>query len=998
MAEFKFDPKKRQADLFNQRPVEKKPAELNMHKDIDKSDIVKKAVQNMKELRGESKPQRSAAKSFGEDSKPDIVKKAVENMKALKEEKQKKEKQEPVKEAEIVEVEEEPTSVFSNVEVASSDENTEPPKPPEIPVAAEGGEEGPPEIPPVEMAAAPMMEPEKEDIGKVASREIVDEMQQSYLDYAMSVIISRALPDVRDGLKPVHRRILYAMNQIGLKSTAKYRKSATVFGEVLGKYHPHGDIPVYDALVRMAQDFNMRYPLVDGQGNFGSIDGDPPAAMRYTECKMEAIAEEMLLDIEKETIDFVDNYDATQKEPLVLPSKLPNLLLNGSLGIAVGMATNIPPHNLGELCDGIIYLIDNPEAQVEDLMQFVQGPDFPTGGVIYNIEEIRAAYATGKGHIVMRAVAEVVEDERSDKHKIVITEIPYQVNKAQLIEKIAELVAQKKIVGLSDIRDESDRAGLSIVIELKRDAYPQKILNQLYKMTQMQETFHVNMLALVDGIQPHVLTLKNVLEEYIKHRQSVVTRRAQYDLRKALEREHILEGLSKALDHIDEVINTIRESESKEDAKVNLIKKFKFTDIQAQAILEMRLAQLAALERKKIEDELSEVRKLIADLKELLASEEKIKGVIKTELLELKEKFGDKRRTRIVKRAIGEFSEEDLIPNEEVIVTLTRGNYIKRMPTATYRSQARGGKGVVGVTPKEEDVVEHLRAAWSHDNVLFFTNKGRVFQLKVYEIPQASRIAKGTAIINLIQISSEEKVTSMIIIPKAGTEAKFMFMCTKKGIVKKSPLAAYANVRRSGIIAIKLDVGDQLDWVRLSGGEDTVIIVTENGQAIHFKETDVRPMGRASRGVRGIRLRPGDRVMGMDIVPAKLPLDRRGREVPWDLLIVTERGLGKKTTVASYGVQKRGGIGLKTLKITPRTGKVISMQIVGPDITDLVIISRLGQVIRLPFRQVPRIGRATQGVTLMRMKENDQVASVTAFTKGIEEEVPAEVREETAVE
>lgn len=824
-----------------------------------------------------------------------------------------------------------------------------------------------------------------EGMGRIKDREIVAEMQQSYLDYAMSVIVSRALPDVRDGLKPVHRRILYAMNNLGLKHSAKYRKSATVVGEVLGKFHPHGDTAVYDSMVRMAQDFSMRYQLVDGQGNFGSVDGDSAAAMRYTEARMSAISDEILSDLDKDTVNFVDNYDGTLKEPAVMPARIPNLLLNGTMGIAVGMATNIPPHNLSELVDGLVGLIDNPEITVEELMESIKGPDFPTGASIFNIEEIKQAYATGKGRVLMRATAEIVEEEKSGKFRIVITELPYQVNKAVLIEKIADLVQEKRIVGISDIRDESDRRGMSIVIELKRDAFPKKILNQLYKYTQMQDTFHINMLALVDGIQPKVLTLKNVLEQFVTHRQEVIVRRTKFELQKARDRAHILEGLKIALDHIDEVINTIRASKAREDAKTNLMEKFKLSDLQADAILEMKLSALAGLERKKVEEELKEKMELIAYLEGVLADSKKVLKIAKEELLEIKKKYGDERRTKIVASAAGKFTEEDLIPNEEVIVTLTTGNYIKRLPINTYQAQRRGGKGIIGMTTKEEDVVEHLVSCWSHDDILFFTDRGRVFQIKAYELPVASRQAKGQAAVNLIQLSPEEKVTSLIAIKKekAKEVAKYMIMATRKGTIKKTPLEAYANVRKTGLITIKLDAGDSLKWVKMSQGHDNVIMVTEEGQAIQFAETDVRSMGRAARGVRGMRLRAGDFVMGMDVVPV---IEGEGDR---DLLVVTKKGLGKKTGLASYGTQKRGGIGVRTLKVTEKTGKVVSMSVVGSEVKDLVLISRSGQVIRLPFKSVPRIGRATQGVRLMRLADNDFVASVASLS---EEEIGDETK------
>jgi DNA gyrase subunit A len=701
-------------------------------------------------------------------------------------------------------------------------------------------------------------------IGKVEARDINTEMQESYLDYAMSVIVARALPDVRDGLKPVHRRILFAMDNLGLRSSAKYRKSATVVGEVLGKYHPHGDSAVYDAMVRMAQNFSLRYPLVDGQGNFGSIDGDNAAAMRYTEAKMDKIAEEMLSDLDKDTVDFIPNYDGTQKEPLVLPSRLPFLLLNGSEGIAVGMATKIPPHNLSEVVDGIVHLIESPEASVEELMQFVKGPDFPTGGVIFDNGEIKSAYGTGKGGIVMRAVAEIEEEKRG--FRIVISEIPYQVNKATLIEKISDLVKDKKIIGISDIRDESDRKHMvRIVIELKKDAYPNKILNQLYKLTPMQTTFNVNTIALVNKIHPQLLTLRAILEEFIKHRQEVVRRRSEFELRRAKERAHVLEGLLIALGKIDEVIATIKKSASQEDAKINLMKKFKLTEIQSLAILAMQLRTLAGLERQKIQNEYDELQKRIKWLEELLSSVKRMLGVIKDELLEIKEKYGDARRTKIIKQDLGKFNEEDLIPNEQVVITITSGNYIKRVLSSAYRTQGRGGKGVLGMATKDEDAVDQMAEAKNHDDILFFTNQGRVFETKAYEIPASSRIAKGQPIVNLLQLAPEEYVTSFVTIPDINDD-HFLVMATRLGTVKKTPVKAFANIRKTGIIAIGLDKGDELAWVKVTEGKNEIVIVTELSQAIRFNEKEIRPMGRGARGVRGMKLRKGDAVIGMDVV------------------------------------------------------------------------------------------------------------------------------------
>jgi DNA gyrase subunit A len=801
--------------------------------------------------------------------------------------------------------------------------------------------------------------------GNIGRRTIENEMEGRYLEYAMSVIVARALPDVRDGLKPVHRRILHSMNNMGLRHTAKYRKSALVVGDVLGKYHPHGDTAVYDAMVRMAQDFSYRYPLIDGQGNFGSVDGDPAAAMRYTEARMSRIAGELLYDIEKNTVDFRPNYDESEKEPVVLPAKLPNLLLNGQMGIAVGMATNIPPHNLGELVDGITHLIDNPDAGVEQLTKFITGPDFPTGGTIHGTEAIKAAYGTGKGGIMVRAVAEAIEDNKGNQ-QIVVTEIPYQVNKSTLVDKIAELVKDKRITGISDLRDESNRNGMKIVIELKKDSYPKKILNQLYKFTQMQSAFHVNMLALVeDGRQPRVLTLEMMLREFIAHRQKVVRRRTEFELGKAKDEAHILEGLKIALDHIDEVIKTIRASRTTDDAQNNLIKKFKLTVIQARAILAMQLRRLTGLQRQEIEDRLAELLKLIAKLEKILADEQQILRIIKEELAELKEKYGDPRRTKIVPHELGKFTEEELVPNEQVIVTLTQGNYIKRIPANTYKSQIRGGKGIMGMATKEEDVVGHLVLTQNHDYILFFTNKGRVFRQKVYEIPAASRTAKGQAIVNLLQLGPDEVVTSINTFD-TSTAGKYLFMATKMGTVKKTPLADYANVRTSGLIAIKLDAGDELRWVKQTSGSDEIVMSTALAQAIRFKETDVRPMGRATRGVRGMRLRSGDIIVGMDVVSPKTIL-----------LVVMENGYGKRTKVDQFATHARGGLGIKAGVVTAKTGKTVEVRALEDDTDDLVVISTSGQIIRVPLKGISLIGRATQGVRIMRMKEGDKVASIT---------------------
>ncbi len=805
--------------------------------------------------------------------------------------------------------------------------------------------------------------------GNVTEKLINEEVQQSYLDYAMSVIVSRALPDVRDGLKPVHRRVLYAMWDIGLRANAKFRKSANVVGEVMAKYHPHGDLAIYETMVRMAQDFSLRNPLVKGQGNFGSMDGDSAAAMRYTEAKLSPIAEEMLFDIDKNTVDFIPNYDGAHQEPRVLPAKLPNLLINGTQGIAVGMATTIAPHNLSEVIDGTLHLIDNPDCEIEDLMKFIKGPDFPTGGIIYNINDIKQAYLTGRGGIVCRAKTNI-EEMKSGQFRIIVSEVNYQTNKATLLEKIAELVHEKKIEGIKDLRDESNKDGVRVVIEIKKDAYPQKILNQLYKHTQLQESFHFNMLALVDGIIPKVLNLKMILEEYLKHRSEVVTRRTQFDLDKAKERAHILEGLVLALANIDKVIETIKKSRDKEEAKDNLMKKFKLSDRQAVAILEMRLQQLANLEKLKIETELKDKIKLIKELEAILKSPAKIKGIIKDELLALKEKYSSARRTQIVAHGVENFKMEDLVPNEEMIVMVTNDGYIKRMPTDTFKVQGRGGKGVIGLTTKEEDSVEHFFMTSTHANILFFTIRGRVFQLKGYDIPQASRTAKGQALVNFLELSPGEKVSA--ILPSTDIKNdKFLVMVTSKGTIKKTPIDDFANVRRSGLIAIKIHTGDNLEWVQPSKGDENIILVTANGQAIRFKEANVRPMGRASSGVRGIKLKGSDHIVGMGVFNQKD--DKIAR-----LMVIMENGFGKQTQLNAYKVQGRGGSGIKTAKITAKTGKIVSGKIIHDDSNDMIVISNHGQVIRLSIKGVNILGRDTQGIKVMRFKEEkDTVANVT---------------------
>ncbi|MFH1183035.1 MAG: DNA gyrase subunit A [Candidatus Moraniibacteriota bacterium] len=801
----------------------------------------------------------------------------------------------------------------------------------------------------------------------IKDREIVNEMEESYLDYAMSVIVARALPDVRDGLKPVHRRILYAMHQLGLKYNVKYRKSALVVGDVLGKYHPHGDVAVYDTLVRMAQKFSFRYPLIDGQGNFGSMDGDNAAAMRYTECRMAKVAGEILADIEKETVDFIDNYDASRQEPRVLPSRLPQLLLNGTMGIAVGMATNIPPHNLGEVSDAMIHLIDNPEASVEELMEFVKGPDFPTGGTIFNRQDILQAYATGKGRIVTRAQAEIEETKKG--HRIVVREIVYQTNKAQTIAKIADLAKSGKLEGIRDIRDESDKDGVRIVIELKKDSHPNKVLNKLYLMTDFQKAFNVNMLALVDGIQPKVLGLKDVMEFFLEHREVVVRRRIKYDLRKAKERMHILEGLKKALDHIDKVIATIKKSKTKEIAHKNLRKIFKFSAVQATAILEMKLQTLAGLERKKIDDELLEKKKLIEYLESVLASEKLLKDVIKQEILEIRDQYADPRRTKVMARGIKDFSAEDLIPQEDTMVVVTRSGYIKRMSPKNYRSQHRGGKGVMGGAHKIDDAISHLFITDTHADILFFTSLGRVFQLKAHELPEFSRSARGQALVNFLNLGSEEKISSIIGL-SSGTMPEYFFFVTKKGLVKKTERKAFDTVRKSGLIAIRLKKEDELCWVKGTFGKDQIILVSGAGQAIRFMEKEIRSMGRPAAGIRGMRLKENDRIVGINII--------QDQEIGDILLTVSENGIGKFSRLAEYREQKRGGSGIRTLRVTGKTGPLAMAELVSPEIrknNDLIVTSLEGQVIRTPMKSIPILGRNTQGVKIIRLNGGDKVAS-----------------------
>ncbi len=816
--------------------------------------------------------------------------------------------------------------------------------------------------------------PEEKEKGKIEEREITEELSASYLDYAMSVIVSRALPDVRDGLKPVQRRILWAMWDTNLTHNAKFKKSANVVGEVLGKYHPHGDMAVYDALARMAQDFSLRYPLIDGQGNWGSVDGDSPAAMRYTEARLSRIAEEMLIDIDKETVDWIPNYDNTRQEPRFLPAKLPNLLLNGAVGIAVGMATSIPPHNLSEIADAIIHLSKHPDATVKDLMQFIQGPDFPTGGIIYGKKSLEEAYSTGKGSITMRATTDIEEAPRrgsGQSFQILVTEIPYQVNKSDLITKIAELVQEKKVEGIRDVRDESDREGLRIVIELKNDSNPQKILNQLFEYTELQKNFYYNMLALVGGIQPQVLSLKDVLSYYLDHRKLVVKRRTEFDLKRAEERAHILEGLVKALDVIDKIIATIKKSKDKEDARVNLVKNFKLTPLQADAILEMKLSTLAALERKKLEDELAEKKKLITELKGILKEPKKILGIIESDLGELKKTFGGDRKTKVVASTLKDFNEEDLILEGDAIITVSEDGYLKRMPPETFRSQKRGGKGLIGAELKEEDRISQIMYASTHDNVLFFTDKGRTFQTKAYEIPEASRVSKGKSIYNFLEIPTDEKISTVISYPK-DTKGEFLVMITKEGVIKKTPLGDFGNVRRTGIIAIKLAKGDSLLWVKISGGSDEIILATSLGQAIRFKEKDVREMGRTASGVRGVRLRKGDLVSGADVVSAKAVSELK-------LLAVTANGFGKQTNLKEYKIQKRGGSGIKTAKITEKTGPVIGAHVVGEDTAEIVAFSSKGQAIKLPIKDVRVLSRATQGVKIMNVEKGDKLVGIVCL-------------------
>jgi len=803
-------------------------------------------------------------------------------------------------------------------------------------------------------------EPEVRGIEKSTVERI---MEDSFLKYSMSVIIDRALPDVRDGLKPVNRRILYAMNKNGWRAPHATVKSAKIVGEVMGNYHPHGDSSIYDAMVNLAQPWKMRYTLVEGQGNFGSMDGDEPAASRYTEARMDKIGGELLSDIDKETVDFRDNFDGTEKEPVVLPSAVPNILLNGQMGIAVGMATNIPPHNLSEVVDATVAQIDNPEITLDELLTHIKGPDFPTGAEVYGGAPMRQAYETGRGSVTIRAVASI-EERKNGRYSIIITEVPYGMSKEGFVDKVRELVLAKKITHIADARDESARGKVRVVVELKKDAYPKKILNQLYKLTGLQTSFHYNVLALVNGIQPKVMGLKEILAEFIKHRQGVIRRRTEFELRKAKERAHILEGLKIALDHIDEVIKTIRESY--DDADKRLMERFGLSEIQAAAILAMQLRRLQGLERDKIEEELKQLHELIKKLEAILADENEILRVVKEELLAMKEKYGDERRSKIINHELGKFSDEELIPEEESVILLTSENYIKRTLVSDYRRQNRGGKGKRGMTTKEEDVIDQVVQASSHDYLLFFTNMGRIFRLKAYEVPAASLSAKGVAAVNLLQLQPEEKITAIIKHEKNANDDGYLFMATKKGTVKKTPVKDYANIRTNGLIAIKLDEGDELRWIKRTTGENDVIISTSAGQAIRFNEKDTRPMGRSARGVRGVRLRPNDSVVGMDIVTGD----------DQTLLVVSEKGFGKRTKVSNFPSHKRGGVGIKAAVVTAKTGPIISVQTIDPEITEALLVSQSGQTIRLGLSDIKLLGRTTQGVTIMRLSDGDAVSSI----------------------
>lgn len=818
-----------------------------------------------------------------------------------------------------------------------------------------------------------ILAPQQSHSKKVEHLTVEHVMEDSFLRYSMSVIIDRALPDVRDGMKPVHRRILYSMDRSGIRPGSKFQKSARIVGDVMGKYHPHGDTAIYYSMVRLAQDWVMRYQLVEGQGNFGSMDGDPAAAMRYTEARLARVGDVLLTDLDKDTVDFRDNYDGSEQEPTVLPAKVPNLLLNGQIGIAVGMATSIPTHNLGEVVDATIELVDNPEATLDDLLKHVKGPDFPTGAIVYGGAPMRQAYQTGRGSVTMRAVAEIEETKRG-RHRIVVTEVPYGVNKANLIEKIADLVKEKKLTTISDLRDESARGDVKIVIELKKDAYPKKVLNQLYKLTPLQSNFHYNMLALVDGLQPRVLGLKDILVEFIKHRQIVVRRRTEFELKKAKARAHILEGYKIALDNIDEVIKTIRESY--DDADKRLMDRFGLSEIQTAAILAMQLRRLQGLERDKIEEELKQLLELIERLEAILADEGEILKIIKDELLEMKEKYGDDRKSKMINHELGKFSDEELIPEEESVILLTTENYIKRTLLSEYRRQNRGGKGKRGMVTKEKDVIDRLVPANTHDWLLFFTTKGRVFRLKAYEVPAASLQAKGVAAVNLLQLQPEEKITSIIKLGKSIEDDNYLFMATVKGTVKKTALENFANIRTNGLNAISLDEGDELRWIQETDGSQDVIISTSAGQAVRFNESDVRAMGRAARGVRGVRLRPGDNVVGMDVV----------NDDKQKLLVISANGYGKQTKISNFEVKKRGGIGVKAAVVTAKTGPIISVKTLPDNICDALMISDGGQTIRVSVEDIPTLGRITQGVRIMKLASDDLVASVGLMEDSKDEE------------
>ena len=816
------------------------------------------------------------------------------------------------------------------------------------------------------------MSKEKEISGEhkaLSNRNITTEMKESYLDYAMSVITQRALPDIRDGLKPVHRRILFAMHQMGLTSGAKTRKSAAVVGEVLGNYHPHGDASVYDAMVKLAQDFSHRYPMIIGQGNFGNIDGDSAAAMRYTEAKMSKIAGEMLRDLDKETVNWRPNYDNTKKEPEVIPSAVPNLLLNGTLGIAVGMATNIPPHNLGEVVDATLHLADNPGATTEDLLQFIKGPDFPTGGTIYNQSDINHAYSTGRGGVVTRGHAEIVEDKKG-AYQIIITSIPYRINKAELIIAIANLVRDKKIEGIKGLRDESAK-DIRIVIDLKNGAQPQSVLNYLYKHSQLEETFHFNLVALVGGV-PKTLSLKTFLDEFIEHRKIVIKKRTEFDLKKAEAREHILLGLKKALDHIDEIIKLIKKSKDVDDARTQLMKEFKFSEIQANAILEMKLQKLAGLERKKVEDELKAIQALIEDLKDILSKTKRILKIVKDELIEIKTKYGDERRTKVVKGGIKSFSEEDLIADEPSMLVLTAGGYVKRTNPDEYRKQRRGGVGVVDLDTKDEDFITHFLTATTHNDILFFTDKGKAYQIKMYELPEGKRATKGKAIVNYLSITGDEKITSVLAMPKELKNLKLsLVLVTKNGTAKRVDADAFKDVRRNGLIAITLDTGDELRSALFMSEGDQVILSTSGGQAIRFKDKDVRVMGRNASGVRGMKLDKGDFIVGTDVVKKEMKNP--------EFLVISANGYGKKTPIDEYKVQGRGGSGIITMKVTDKTGKIIASKVVTEEEDEIAAISKKSQVIRVEIKEIPSLGRQTQGVRIMKLREGDSIASITCI-------------------